>query len=181
MKKKSSVLHSAKAKREAEKELSKKSEGVKKNKGGRPSKFTQELCDEICARISQGESLNKICKEEDKPDLKTIFSWMRVHEQFLHNYTRAREEQAETLADEIIQIADDARRDTYFDNELGREVTDHEVIARSRLRVEARKWIAAKLKPKKFGDITKVQAEVKDTSSTSSWLGEVLESIDKNK
>jgi hypothetical protein len=154
---------------------------AKIRKNGRPLKFTTELSDEICSRISQGESLNKICKDEHIPCQATIFSWMRTQEDFLKNYTRAREEQAETLADEIVQIADDAKRDTYFDNELGREVTDHEVIARSRLRVEARKWVAAKLKPKKYGDFNRVQAEIKDTSENTSWLGDVLNSIDKNK
>jgi len=54
-------------------------------------------------------------------------------------------------------------------------------IARSRLRVDARKWVASKLKPKRFGDYTKVQAEIKDTSDTTSWLDEVLKNIDNNK
>ena len=63
----------------------------------------------------------------------------------------------------------------------GKLIINQEVIARSRLRVDSRKWIASKLKPKRFGDYTKIQAEVKDTSSTSSWLGEVLSEIDNNK
>lgn len=76
---------------------------------------------------------------------------MRKHPEFLSNYTRAREDQADTLADEIVAIADDGTNDTYK-NEEGFELVNHDVIARSRLRVEARKWVAAKLKPKKYGD-----------------------------
>jgi hypothetical protein len=54
-------------------------------------------------------------------------------------------------------------------------------VNQARLKIDSRKWIASKLKPKRFGDYTKIQAEVKDTSSTSSWLGEVLSEIDNNK
>jgi 5'-3' exonuclease len=84
------------------------------------------------------------------------------------------------LGHEKLYIADYKKDDTYLDED-GREVINQEVIARSRLRVDARKWVASKLKPKKFGDYTKVQAEIKDTSATSSWLGEVLSEIDNNK
>jgi hypothetical protein len=102
------------------------------------------------------------------------------NEELSKQYARAREEQAETFVDEILDIADYKKDDTYLDED-GKEIINQEVIARSRLRVDARKWIASKLKPKKFGDYTKVQAEIKDTSSTSSWLGEVLSKIDNNK
>lgn len=143
------------------------------------TRFSQGIFDEICERIAGGESLRKICKEEKMPNICTFWRWLD-DEALSKQYTRAREEQAETLADEIIDISDEKKDDTYLDED-GKEIINHEVIARSRLRVEARKWAASKLKPKKFGDFTKVQAEVKDTSSTSSWLGEVLSEIDNNK
>ena len=87
-------------------------------------------------------------------------------------YARAREEQAETYADEIVAIADDGRNDTYID-ENGNERVNQDVVARSRLRVEARKWVASKLKPKKYGDrlqnehtgtieITKIERKIID-------------------
>lgn len=143
-------------------------------------RFSQEIFDEICVRIAEGESLRKICKDEKMPSLVAVWKWLNNSEELVKQYTRAREEQAETLVDEMIDIADYKKDDTYLD-ENGKEIINQEVIARSRLRVDARKWVASKLKPKKFGDFTKVQAEVKDTSSTSSWLGEVLSEIDNNK
>lgn len=143
-------------------------------------RFSQEIFDEICVRIAEGESLRKICKDEKMPSLVAVWKWLNNSEELVKQYTRAREEQAETLVDEMIDIADYKKDDTYLD-ENGKEIINQEVIARSRLRVDARKWVASKLKPKKFGDFTKVQAEVKDTSSTSSWLGEVLQEIDNNK
>ena len=144
------------------------------------TKFSQEIFDEICVRIAEGESLRKICKDDKMPSLVAVWKWLNNSEELVKQYTRAREEQAETLVDEMIDIADYKKDDTYLD-ENGKEIIDQEVIARSRLRVDARKWVASKLKPKKFGDYTKVQAEIKDTSSTSSWLGEVLSEIDNNK
>ncbi|HCE6991259.1 TPA: hypothetical protein NOV39_001187 [Pseudomonas aeruginosa] len=65
--------------------------------------------------------------------------------------TRAREAQADTLAEEILQIADDGSNDTYTDDE-GRTHVDYDHISRSKLRVDARKWLASKMAPKKYGD-----------------------------
>lgn len=142
-------------------------------------KFSQEIFDEICVRIAEGESLRKICKDEKMPSLVAVWKWLNNSEELVKQYTRAREEQAETLVDEMIDIADYKKDDTYLED--GKEIINQEVIARSRLRVDARKWVASKLKPKRFGDYTKIQAEVKDTSSTSSWLDQVLSEIDNNK
>src|SRR5260370_29653217 len=66
-------------------------------------------------------------------------------------YARAREEQADKLFREIIEIADDASGD-YVTTSDGKRIVDHENIRRSRLRVDARKWAAARLAPKKYGD-----------------------------
>lgn len=57
------------------------------------------------------------------------------------------------MAEEILQIADDGRNDTYEDAD-GHERTDSDVIQRSRLRVDTRKWLMSKLAPKKYGDKT---------------------------
>jgi len=144
------------------------------------TRFTQEIFDEICVRIAEGESLRKICKDEKMPNLTSVWKWLNNNEELSKQYARAREEQAETFVDEILDIADNNKDDTFLDED-GKLIINQEVIARSRLRVDSRKWIASKLKPKRFGDYTKIQAEVKDTSSTSSWLGEVLSEIDNNK
>lgn len=104
---------------------------------GRPSDFTQEIADAICERLAEGESLRKICLGDDMPNKATVFRWLGLHQSFSDQYARAREEQAETLADEIVEIAD------------GNKDSDPQ---RDRLRVDARKWVASKLKPKKYGD-----------------------------
>lgn len=123
------------------------------NTMARPSSFTQKIADTICMRLAEGESLRKICADEAMPSAVTVFKWLsdETKTEFVKQYARAREAQADTLADEILEIADDGTRDTYIDSE-GNERTDQDVIARSRLRVDARKWYASKVAPKKYGD-----------------------------
>lgn len=128
---------------------------------GRPTKYTTKVADTICERLADGESLKRICSGDDMPSKATVFRWLDAHKQFRDMYARAREAQADSLADEIIDIADDGLNDTYVDDE-GRVRTDHEVIARSKLRVDARKWIAAKLKPRSYGDRQEPEAPTTD-------------------
>jgi hypothetical protein len=123
----------------------------KKAKIGRPSSFTAAIAAKICARIAEGESLRTICKDTKMPGQTTVFAWLAINEEFQKQYALAREQQADKYAAEIIEISDDGKNDTYR-NERGEVVTDNDVIARSRLRVDARKWYASKLAPKKYGD-----------------------------
>ncbi len=87
------------------------------------------------------------------PGLRTVMRWLfdGDHDDFWQQYARAREAQAEVWADEIVSIADEATGDTTTDKD-GKETVNHEHIQRSRLRVDTRKWIAAKLLPKRYGD-----------------------------
>lgn len=125
--------------------------------GGRPSAFTKEKAAAICERIAEGESLRKICEDESLPNKSTVMRWMDAHPEFRDQYARAREAQADYWAEEIIQIADDGANDTTTDAE-GNERTNQDVIARSRLRVDTRKWLMARMAPKKYGD--KVTQEI---------------------
>ncbi|OZI26935.1 terminase [Bordetella genomosp. 9] len=83
--------------------------------------------------------------------MTTVMRWLADNAVFREQYARAREAQADKLAEEILSIADDGLNDTYVDDE-GNKRTDHDVVARSRLRVDARKWLASKMAPKKYGD-----------------------------
>lgn len=119
---------------------------------GRPSIYNPELAAQICEHIAQGKSLRTIAEMEGMPHQATIMAWLDgSHPDFSEQYARAREAQADKLAEEILAIADDGRSDTYLDAE-GNEKTDNEAIQRSKLRVEARKWLASKMAPKKYGD-----------------------------
>jgi hypothetical protein len=140
-------------------EMSDESTADEPTKVGRPSSFTPEIADVICVRLAEGESLRSICRDDEMPTQSMVFRWLADdnNKTFREQYARAREAQADHLAEEILEIADDGRNDTYED-ENGNTRTDQEVIGRSKLRVDARKWLASKMAPKKYGD--KLQTEL---------------------
>ena len=122
---------------------------------GRPTKYSLELADAICAQLSDGVSLRTVCLAEDMPSKSTVFNWLRTNEDFRGQYEKAKAESADALAEEMLDIADDGTND--WMEKQNRDGSTHEVvnsehIQRSRLRVDTRKWIASKLKPKKYGD-----------------------------
>lgn len=121
---------------------------------GRPSTYTEEITDLICERIANGESLRAICSEEGMPAQSSVFKWLSAHTEFSEKYTRAREAQADVLFDEILQIADTPiigeKRKVKDDG--GIEISSGDMIEHRRLQVDARKWMASKLLPKKYGD-----------------------------
>lgn len=118
---------------------------------GRPSEYSEDMAIDICSRLASGEPLVRICRDESMPHVSTVYRWIAANDTFRDMYARAREDQADTLADEIIDISDESRLDKIIDDD-GNERIDSEYVARSRLRVDARKWVAAKLKPKKYGE-----------------------------
>ncbi len=119
---------------------------------GRPSTYNEATADAICERLAMGESLRAICRDDEMPAMSTVFKWLTQQEAFAEQYAHAREEQAEALADEIVAIADEADVLTKHEGEEVRLALDPTGVARNRLRVDARKWAASKLKPKKYGD-----------------------------
>lgn len=120
---------------------------------GRPSDYSQEIAEAITERLADGESLRSICSDEAMPAKSTVFKWLSQNQGFADQYARAREEQAETLASEIVAIADEASAKVIGgEGEPVAVVFDSTAVARNRLRVDARKWVAAKLKPKVYGD-----------------------------
>jgi hypothetical protein len=126
---------------------------------GRPSSYTPEMALAICERLVEGESLRAITRSEGMPHIGTVFRWMEAFPDFREQYTRAREIQAEAFADEMTEIADDASNDWMARNDPDNPgwVANNDHINRSRLRIDTRKWIASKLKPKKYGDFKHVE------------------------
>jgi hypothetical protein len=119
---------------------------------GRPTDYTPELGDEICAQLSGGESLRRVCAKKNMPSRQTVFTWLRVHEGFLDQYTRAKQETADALADDIEDIAIGVLNKKY----------DPQA---ARVAVDAKKWVASKLKPKKYGDKLDLTTDGKELPS----------------
>ena len=96
------------------------------------------------------------------PTVRTVRRWLveagaessNIPSTFAEAYDRAKHDQFQVREDELIEIADDARND-WMDRETERgvlRVVDHEHIQRSKLRIDARLWLLAKLQPQKYGD-----------------------------
>lgn len=118
--------------------------------------FSKEIFDTICERIAGGESLRAICADDDMPHDSTVCRWLAADDggELCQQYAHARERQADAIFDEILEIADDARNDWMAANGEDAEAfrLNGEHVQRSKLRIDARKWMAGKLKPKVYGD-----------------------------
>lgn len=122
---------------------------------GRHSEFTQEIANQICNRLAGGESLRSITEDPTMPSRQTIYTWMNARPSFLDQYVRAREEQAESMADEIVAIADETPETAPVFDKEGNQLSiklDSAYIQWQKNRIDARKWTAAKLRPKKYGE-----------------------------
>jgi hypothetical protein len=133
-----------------------------KAKTGRPSIYSDKLAETICLRIAEGESLNKICKDAEMPDKATVFRWLVSDQVFCDKYARARELQAETQFDELIDIVDQPPELSYVTGKNGEQIEvkfDSSYVAWMKLRVDTRKWTAARMAPKKYGEQKQAEQE----------------------
>ncbi len=163
------------------KQIADKAEGgITAKPGKRPLEFKQYIADIICERIANGQSLREICRDENMPASSTVFKWLTRVEAFAEQYARAREAQADALFDEILTIADDGSNDWMERRgddgaSLGWK-ENGEAIRRSQLRVDARKWMAGKLRPKKYGD--KLDIIQKTTHEVGDSVAALMQAID---
>lgn len=121
----------------------------------RPSEYTEQVAARICGELIEGKSLRTICKDEEMPAASTVFLWLSRTPTFSEQYTRAREAQAEAMAEDTLEIADDGTND--FKKKTNGDGTTEDVfnsehVQRSKLRVDTRKWLMSKLAPKKYGE-----------------------------
>ena len=126
-------------------------------KRGRPTKYNNKLGKKICERISAGESVREIVKDDKMPSSSTIFRWLldERYKLFWEQYEKARNIQAELMFEELLEIADNGSNDWVL--RTGNEdkewwIQNGEAMSRSRLRVDTRKWYLSKVLPKKFGE-----------------------------
>jgi len=108
-----------------------------KRSGRPPLEFNQAIANRICEQIVEGKSLRRICSTKGMPSLTTVMKWLRETPEFAQQYARAREEQADGYADELIDLARKATQDN---------------AQAIRVRADVIKWVCSKLKPRKYGD-----------------------------
>jgi hypothetical protein len=121
-------------------------------RGGRPSKYSANLADQICLAIATSpKGLHAILRDDPTlPAQRTVYDWLKAFPAFAQQYARARQQQAELVAGETIEIADDSSRDYVTRN--GEPIVDQDHVQRCRLRIDTRKWMASKLLPRVYGE-----------------------------
>jgi hypothetical protein len=119
-------------------------------------KEIDNIFNHVCSQIEKGRALRNVLKDENMPSTSTFYQWLDNNEDKAKQYARATEVRADIIFDDILSIADENTNDTFV-NDNGIEVVNNDVIQRSRLRIDARKWVLSKLNPKKYGD--KIQQE----------------------
>ena len=124
---------------------------------GRPTLYSEELGQRICAKLAEGESLRAVCAGEDMPHESTVRSWaIDPNHPISTQFRTAREVAYLRMADEMLEIADDGTNDWMLREGKDGKGTGYDIngehVQRSRLRVETRKWILSKMLPKVYGD-----------------------------
>jgi hypothetical protein len=154
---------------------------------GRPTIYSPELAKKICDLVATNTLGYRKLEElyPDLPDESSVRLWRHTYQDFSLQYAQAKATQAELLAEEIIEIADNGRNDWMesSDDEGGAGwKINGEHINRSRLRIDTRKWHASKLQPKKYGDAKQVEDLTADRDRLKQELQELREQLDaKNK
>jgi hypothetical protein len=135
--------------------------------GGRPTLYTQPTRDLICALLASGKSLRSICTHPDLPAASTVIGWLAdsSKKEFLLQYEAARRIQLELKADELEDLA--AADVSAPDNSVA--------IARDRLVVDTRKFVLAKLMPKKYGDF--IEPRDDDAANSADMSGWSVEDV----
>jgi hypothetical protein len=160
---------------------------------GAPTTFSQKTADLICVMLSEGMSLREILRSDTTgvlPAQSTVYEWLLRHPSFAEQYARAREEQADTLADEIIHIADEQPEVVAVIDKKTGALIEHKLdgafLQWQKNRIEARKWTAMKLKPKKYGDRVALEgveggAPIATEDATSTRLFELMRNMEMTK
>ena len=184
----------ARAAQEAAKAIGKAKVAAKATKAPTPANkpkprrvFDQKIADMICIGLSEGMSLRQILKADTTgvlPAQSTVYDWLLRYPDFAEQYARAREEQADTNADEILEIADEMPPE--FTDDKGRTYLDQTFIQWQKNRIDARKWTAMKLKPKKYGDKLGLHgvegaAPIATQDNTASKFEEIIRNMEMTK
>lgn len=124
--------------------------------------YTPELGAEICDVIAHNrESLESLCKRHAHwPSPATIYKWAIHNPSFAEAYTRAKDVQVEAYVDDIMVIANDADA-VFYDND-GKPHFNTIKLQRDRLKIDSIKWLAGKLKAKKYGEVKQDESKSDD-------------------
>jgi len=161
-----------------EAELSKIAQDVAKKKRGRPSKWTQEIEDEICMRLSQGEPLRAICRTEGFPEWVTVYSWMETRDGFSERVALARENGVEAIAQDTLAMIDAEPR--YVEDSKGGTRIDPGYVQWMKLRTEQRMKLLSCWSPNRYGARVQLAGDKNNPLAVSLDAKELFDSVLQN-
>jgi len=145
---------------------------------GRPSKWTQEIEDEICERLSRGEPLRAICRLEGFPEWVTVYNWMESREGFSERVALARENGVEAIAQDTLAMIDAEPR--YIEDAKGGTRIDAGYVQWLKLRTEQRMKLLACWSPNRYGNRVQVAGDKDNPLQVNIQATEMFDSILKN-
>lgn len=121
---------------------------------GRPSKYTEAIADEMCYRLSDGEPLRAICRDDHMPAWRTVYDWMSSNEEFSARIARGRDLGMDAILEDTLKIADTPMVGVRKKYESGvvTEAVEEDMLGHRKLQIETRLKLLAKWNPKKYGD-----------------------------
>jgi hypothetical protein len=132
--------------------------------GDKPFPWTAAIEEEILSRIAKGQALRTVCADDWLPGVDTFYKRVQSDAGFSERYARAKERLADAIFEECLAIADSQEGDMIEVD--GEERVNHDAIARAKLRIDTRKWMAGKLRPKVYGDKQVIEGPGPDGSHT---------------
>jgi hypothetical protein len=153
-------------------------EALAPKKIGRPTKWTQEIEDDICARLSRGEPLRAICRTEGYPEWVTVYNWMESREGFSERVALARENGVEAIAQDTLAMIDAEPR--YIEDAKGGTRIDAGYVQWLKLRTEQRMKLLACWSPNRYGNRVQVAGDKDNPLQVNIQATEMFDSILKN-
>jgi hypothetical protein len=139
--------------------------------------YSDRLAEEICVRISTGELLIALCREEHMPTLLTCHQWLKGHADFKDLYDESIRDRLKVFEEQVIEIADDMKNDfrTIIKNGKEKKVADPGMVARAKLRIEVRFRHLKAYKPDRWGEATTLNVKGQDSFDPGSMSADELE------
>ena len=139
--------------------------------------YSETLATEICERLSSGELLTVICRDEHLPTVRKCQLWLKDHGDFQILFNMSIKDRLFVFEEQVLEIADDMRHDfkTVIKNGREKRVADPDMVARAKLRIEVRFRHLKAMKPERWGDVSTLITKDGDALDASNMSTEELE------
>jgi len=116
---------------------------------GRHSTYREEIAEQICARLAEGEFLRVITRDEGMPNWRTVYDWMESNPDFAARVARARRMGFDAIAEETVSMIDETpeRTSTQFGDKI-----DVGFVQWKKNQIDQRMRLLSKWDPKRYGD-----------------------------